>query len=91
MGYLIIAGMLEVVGVIGIKRTAVKKQLDEQPAVDRRLRDQLQFLLQALDEIALSTAYAVWTGIGSVAGRGGGDAVLQRVEKQAANAFASPE
>ncbi|MFC5701460.1 DMT family transporter [Cohnella faecalis] len=64
--YLIIAGMLEVVGVIGIKRTAVKNNWTNNLLLIGGFVISFQFLLQALDEIALSTAYAVWTGIGSV-------------------------
>lgn len=63
---LIIAGLLEVVGVIGIKRVAVKNNWTNNLILIAGFVISFQLLIRALETIPLSTAYAVWTGIGTV-------------------------
>lgn len=64
--FLIIAGLFEIVGVIGIKRVAVNNNWTNNLIMIGGFIVSFQLLLQAMDSIPLSTAYAVWTGIGSV-------------------------
>jgi len=64
--FLIIAGLFEIVGVIGIKRVTDKNNWTNNLILFGGFIVSFQFLLQALETIPLSTAYAVWTGIGSV-------------------------
>lgn len=66
--FLIAAGLLEVVGIIGIKRVAQKNNLVNNVILIGGFIVSFQLLLQALETIPLSTAYAVWTGIGTVGG-----------------------
>jgi len=66
--FLIAAGLLEVVGIIGIKRVAQKNNLVNNVILIGGFVVSFQLLLQALETIPLSTAYAVWTGIGTVGG-----------------------
>ncbi|HEY8529069.1 MAG TPA: multidrug efflux SMR transporter [Paenibacillaceae bacterium] len=65
--YLLIAsGLLEVVGVIGIKRVAEKNNVINNVILFGGFIASFQLLLRALETIPLSTAYSVWTGIGTV-------------------------
>jgi len=64
--YLILAGLFEVVGVIGIKRTAEKNNWTNNLILIAGFIVSFNFLLLAMNTIPLSTAYAVWTGIGTV-------------------------
>jgi len=66
--FLIAAGLMEIVGVIGIKRVAQKNDVINNVILIGGFVVSFQLLLQALDTIPLSTAYAVWTGIGTVGG-----------------------
>ncbi|AEG60295.1 DMT family transporter [Desulforamulus ruminis] len=63
---LIMAGLLEVVGVIGIKRVAEKNNVLNNVIMIAGFIISFQLLVQAMAYITLSTAYAVWTGIGTV-------------------------
>ncbi|MEH7012909.1 multidrug efflux SMR transporter [Neobacillus niacini] len=63
---LIIGGLFEVVGVIGIKRTAEKNNLINNLILIAGFVMSFQLLVRAMETIPLSTAYAVWTGIGTV-------------------------
>lgn len=63
---LILAGLMEVPGVIGIKRTAVRGSRFDYVLLVGGFLASFQLLMLALDDIALSTAYAVWTGIGTL-------------------------
>ncbi|PDO10769.1 MAG: QacE family quaternary ammonium compound efflux SMR transporter [Candidatus Reconcilbacillus cellulovorans] len=63
---LILAGLMEVVGVIGLKRTAMKNNWPNHLILIGGFLASFQLLLRAMQEIALSTAYAVWTGIGAL-------------------------
>ncbi|MFE0559113.1 DMT family transporter [Paenibacillus sp. NPDC058910] len=63
---LIFAGLLEVVGVIGIKRVSVRSNWINNLILICGFLASFLLLLKALETIPLSTAYAVWTGIGTV-------------------------
>ncbi|SHF35908.1 paired small multidrug resistance pump [Seinonella peptonophila] len=63
---LILAGLLEVVGVIGIKRVAQKDNWINNTILIAGFILSFQLLVRAMETIPLATAYAVWTGIGTV-------------------------
>ena len=63
---LIFGGFFEVVGVIGLKRTAEKSTWINYLILIGGFVMSFQLLVQAMETIPLSTAYAVWTGIGTV-------------------------
>lgn len=63
---LFFAGLMEVLGVIGIKRVAVNNNWPNNILMIGSFVISFQFLLQALETIPLSMGYAVWTGIGTV-------------------------
>ncbi|MFB9326350.1 DMT family transporter [Paenibacillus aurantiacus] len=64
--FLVAAGLLEVVGVIGIKRVAEKNNWTNNLILIGGFVISFQFLSAAMQTIPLATAYAVWTGIGTV-------------------------
>lgn len=63
---LILAGLFEVVGVIGIKRTAENNNVVNNIILIAGFVISFQLLIRAMETIPLATAYAVWTGIGTV-------------------------
>jgi paired small multidrug resistance pump len=63
---LILAGLFETVGVIGLKRTAEKSNLINSLILYGGFVVSFFLLYTAMKTIDLSTAYAVWTGIGTV-------------------------
>lgn len=63
---LILAGLFEVIGVIGIKKTAEKNTWKNNIILIAGFVISFQLLVAAMETIPLSTAYAVWTGIGTV-------------------------
>ncbi|MDO3677972.1 DMT family transporter [Paenibacillus ehimensis] len=63
---LIAAGLLEVVGVIGIKRVARNNNWTNNIILIAGFVLSFQLLVRAMETIPLATAYAVWTGIGTV-------------------------
>ncbi|MCC3372571.1 multidrug efflux SMR transporter [Cohnella sp. REN36] len=63
---LITAGLLEVVGVIGIKRVAQRNNWTNNLLLIAGFLLSFQLLIRAMETIPLATAYAVWTGIGTV-------------------------
>jgi paired small multidrug resistance pump len=63
---LIFGGLFEVVGVIGLKRTADKGNVVNYFILIGGFIMSFQLLIRAMETIPLSTAYAVWTGIGTV-------------------------
>lgn len=65
-GYLVIAGLFEIVGVIGVKRVSEKSNIVNNAVLIVGFVISFTFLSFALDNIPLSTAYAIWTGIGTL-------------------------
>lgn len=63
---LIAAGLLEVIGVIGIKRVARQNNWPNNLILIVGFLLSFQLLVKAMETIPLATAYAVWTGIGTV-------------------------
>ncbi|SDN24375.1 multidrug efflux SMR transporter [Bacillus sp. OK048] len=63
---LVFGGFFEVVGVIGIKRTAEKNNVVNNLILIGGFIMSFLLLVRAMETIPLSTAYAVWTGIGTV-------------------------
>jgi paired small multidrug resistance pump len=64
--YLIIAGLFEVVGVIGLKRVSEKDNFLNNVILIGGFIASFSLLSTAMKEIPLSVAYAVWTGIGTL-------------------------
>ncbi|RJE84284.1 QacE family quaternary ammonium compound efflux SMR transporter [Paenibacillus sp. 1011MAR3C5] len=63
---LIAAGLFEIAGVIGIKRVAQNNNWTNNLILIGGFIISFQLLIQAMGTIPLATAYAVWTGIGTV-------------------------
>ncbi|MBB6671956.1 DMT family transporter [Cohnella nanjingensis] len=63
---LVAAGLLEIIGVIGIKRVAEKNNWTNNLILIVGFLLSFQLLIRAMETIQLATAYAVWTGIGTV-------------------------
>jgi len=63
---LVAAGVLEVIGVIGIKRVAQNNNWTNNLILIGGFVISFQLLVGAMETIPLATAYAVWTGIGTV-------------------------
>ncbi|ARU60284.1 QacE family quaternary ammonium compound efflux SMR transporter [Tumebacillus avium] len=64
--YLIFAGIGEVVGVAGMNRVNRQKDWKSYAILVVGFLVSFGFLTLAMESIAMSTAYAVWTGIGTV-------------------------
>lgn len=64
--YLIFAGLTEIIGVVGLKKVAEKSAWFSYVLVIGGFLTSLTLLRMAMEEISLSVAYAVWTGIGTV-------------------------
>ena len=64
--YLCIAGVFEVVWVIGLKYTAGFSRLLPSAVTVLAMGVSFYFLSQAVKTLPVGTAYAVWTGIGAV-------------------------
>ncbi len=62
---LVAAGVFEIFGVIGIKRVAERNNLWNNVILVGAFIVSLALLSAAMETISLSTAYAVWTGIGT--------------------------
>ncbi len=63
---LIVAGLMEVIGVIGVKKVAQKNNFINNAILIGGFVISFHLLSIAMETIPLSTAYAVWTGIGTV-------------------------
>lgn len=63
---LIGAGCCEIVGVMGIKRITVRKDLTSVLLLLLSFSISFSLLSFAMREIPMGTAYAIWTGIGTV-------------------------
>jgi len=64
--WLILAGCFEVVGVIGITQVNQRASFRSYLIMGGGFLLSFLFLSLAMKEIAMGTAYAVWTGIGTV-------------------------
>lgn len=63
---LITAGLLEIIGVIGLKRVAQNNNWMNNLILIGGFLFSFQLLVRAMETIPLATAYAVWTGVGTV-------------------------
>lgn len=63
---LIIAGLLEIIGVIGVKRVAQNNNVRNNLILILGFIVSFGLLSEAMKTIPLATAYAVWTGVGTV-------------------------
>ncbi|QKF63991.1 DMT family transporter [Campylobacter corcagiensis] len=66
--YLIIAGILEAVGIYGTKKYTITKRKRWIVFMGLNFAVSLFFLRLSMREISMGTAYAIWTGIGTVGG-----------------------
>ncbi|RXZ00671.1 DMT family transporter [Fictibacillus sp. S7] len=66
--YVIIAGSFEVLGVIGMNRISRKKNFVSILVLILGFVCSFSFLSLAMQSLSMGTAYAVWTGIGTVGG-----------------------
>lgn len=64
--YLLLAGMLEIAGVVGVKKVSEKASWTGYFMLIGGFIISLSLLQLALEEIPLSIAYAIWTGIGTL-------------------------
>ncbi|MFD2700827.1 DMT family transporter [Paenibacillus shunpengii] len=64
--YLILAGLIEIVGVVGLKKVSEKGSWFTYIILIGGFIISLSLLRMSLEQIPLSVAYAVWTGIGTV-------------------------
>jgi len=66
-GYLILAGLMEPIWVIGLKKSEGFKKIGWAGLTILFLFASMYFLALAIDlDLPMGTAYAVWTGIGAV-------------------------
>jgi paired small multidrug resistance pump len=63
---LIIAGLFEIIAVIGLKRVAKKNNFINNVILFAGFIISFYLLSLAMQHISLATAYAVWTGIGTL-------------------------
>ncbi|CAM2928059.1 multidrug efflux SMR transporter [Paenibacillus sediminis] len=66
--FLVIAGCFEVLGVIGMKWAALRKGWKAYILLGFSGLSSFSFLSLAMRGLPMGTAYAVWTGIGTVGG-----------------------
>lgn len=66
--YLILAGLFEVGGVIGMNKVALKKSIGSFAFLFISFSISFTLLGLAMKELPVGVAYAVWTGIGTVGG-----------------------
>ena len=66
--FLFMAGAFEVVGVLGMNKIKVNKHWTSYAVLVGGFTASFLFLSLAMSTIAMGTAYAVWTGIGTVGG-----------------------
>ncbi|WP_070121789.1 DMT family transporter [Bacillus marinisedimentorum] len=63
--FLIIGGMFEVIGVLGINLVNSKRSVSSYSVLLAGFLLSFLFLSKAMETIPMGTAYAVWTGIGT--------------------------
>ncbi len=66
--YLLLAGCLEIVGVITLKKYSLSGAKIFLLGMFIQFALSFSFLSLAMQEIAMATAYAIWTGIGAAGG-----------------------
>ena len=66
--YLFVAGCLEIVGVITMKKYSLSGAKIFLLGMGIQFALSFSFLSLAMQEIAMATAYAIWTGIGAAGG-----------------------
>jgi paired small multidrug resistance pump len=64
--YLILGGMFEVVGVLGVNKVNQRKSWESILTLVAGFGLSFLFLALSMESISMGTAYAVWTGIGTV-------------------------
>lgn len=64
--YVILAGLFEVVGVTGIARISNKANITNYAITLIGFSISFLFLALAMEHMPMGTAYAVWTGIGTI-------------------------
>ncbi|GGN93459.1 DMT family transporter [Saccharibacillus kuerlensis] len=65
---LVLAGCFEVFGVIGLKQVALRRGWSAYVLLIAAFTGSFSLLTYAMQHIAMGTAYAIWTGIGTVGG-----------------------
>lgn len=66
--YLLLAGAMEVLGVITMKKYSLSGAKIYLLGIFLQFAISFSFLSLAMQEIAMATAYAIWTGIGAAGG-----------------------
>ncbi|RDU60202.1 multidrug efflux SMR transporter [Helicobacter sp. MIT 14-3879] len=66
--YLILAGCMEIIGVIALKKYSLSGRKIFLLAILVQFALSFSLLSLAMSEIAMATAYAIWTGIGAAGG-----------------------
>lgn len=66
--FLILAGLMEVVGVVAMKKYSLNGKKIFLLGIFVQFAISFSFLSLAMQEIAMATAYAIWTGIGAAGG-----------------------
>lgn len=66
--YLVLAGLFEVGGVIGMNKVALKKSISSFAFLFGSFTLSFTFLALAMRDLPMGVSYAVWTGIGTVGG-----------------------
>jgi paired small multidrug resistance pump len=64
--YVIVAGLLEVVGVVGISELNKRVSARNMTLMAGGFLSSFLFMSLAMKELPMGTVYAVWTGIGTV-------------------------
>lgn len=65
---LLLAGCCEVTGVIGLKQVSLRKGVPAYLLLIASFAGSFSLLTFAMQHVAMGTAYAIWTGIGTVGG-----------------------
>ncbi|MGG0755505.1 DMT family transporter [Brevibacillus laterosporus] len=64
--FLFFAGCFEIVGVLGLKKVSLKQNLASYLILIGGFALSFTFLNLSMKSISMGTAYAIWTGIGTV-------------------------
>lgn len=66
--FLILAGLMEILGVVTLKKYSLSSAKIFLLGIFVQFAISFSFLSLAMQEIAMATAYAIWTGIGTAGG-----------------------